>query len=48
MTVKQRIRACLLIEKMQKRKDFSEKLGLEDRSEFHGKRINRGEGNHTC
>jgi len=48
MTVEQRIRTCLLIEKMQKQKDFSEKLGLEDRSEFHGKRINREEGNRTC
>lgn len=48
MTVEQRIRTCLLIEKMQKQKDLSRKLGLEDRSAFHGKRINRGEGSHTC
>lgn len=48
MTVEQRIRTCLLIEKMKKQKDFSQKLGLEDRSAFHGKRISREEGNHTC
>jgi len=48
MTVEQRIRTCLLIEKMQKQKDFSEKLGLEDRSEFHGKRINGEEEYCTC
>ncbi|MBQ6835262.1 MAG: hypothetical protein IJO55_12730 [Lachnospiraceae bacterium] len=48
MTVEQRIRTCLLIEKMQKQKDFSEKLGLEDRSEFHRKQINREEGDRTC
>ena len=45
MTVEQRIRTCLL---MQKQKDFSEKLGLEDRSEFHRKQINREEGDRTC
>lgn len=48
MTIEQRIRACRLIERMERQKSFSQKLGLENRSEFHGKRIIREERNHTC
>jgi len=31
----------ILIEKMYRNKSYSEKLGLEDMSKFHGKRIHR-------
>lgn len=34
MSVKERIRRCLLIEKMYKLKEYSERLGLEDVSTF--------------
>lgn len=43
MTIKQRIRLCILIEKMHRQDAFSERLGLEDLSRFHGKRIDREE-----
>ena len=36
MPVEQRIRLCLLLEKMYVRKEYSEKLGLEDKTKFHG------------
>lgn len=45
MTVEQRIRRCILLEKMQKNKAYSEKLGLEDISTFKGKRVNDKEKN---
>lgn len=45
MTVDQRIRRCILLEKMQKNKAYSEKLGLEDISTFKGKRVNDKEEN---
>ena len=48
MTVEQRIRTCLLIEKMHEQKAYSEKLGLENISKFHGKRINEEEERITC
>lgn len=40
MTVEQRILRCILLEKMQKNKAYSEKLGLIDISTFKGKRVN--------
>lgn len=39
ITVEQRIRIIILIEKMCRQKLYSEKLGLEDISKFHGERI---------
>lgn len=39
MEVEQRIRRCLLIDKMNTQKDFCKKLGLENISKFHGERI---------
>lgn len=42
MTVEQRIRRIILIEKMYEQEKFSERLGLENRSRFHGKRIKGG------
>lgn len=43
MTVEQRIRMCLLIEKIQKQKEYGEKLGLEDISRFHGEKVDKEE-----
>lgn len=44
MTVDKRIRVCLLIERMNENKKLAEKLGVEDISKIHGKRIeNKGE-----
>ncbi len=40
MSVKERIRMCILIEKIYKLKVYSEKLGLEDVSTFHKERVN--------
>ena len=48
MTIEQRIRRCLLIEKMYQHKAYSEKLGLEDISRFHGRRVKEEEENKTC
>ena len=39
MTIGERIRTCMLIEKMIEQKEYSERLGLENRSRFHGKEI---------
>lgn len=36
ITVAQRIRMIILIEKMNKQKQFSEKIGIENISTFHG------------
>lgn len=36
MTIKERIRRCLLIEKMQKYESYCKELGLENISKFHG------------
>lgn len=47
MSTRERIRLCILIEKMNEQKSYSEKLGLENRSTFHGKRIKK-EGNRIC
>ena len=48
MTVEQRIRTCLLIEKMHEQKAYSEKLGLVNTSKFHGKRISGEEEKQIC
>lgn len=47
MSVKQRIRISILLEKMSGQEAYSEKLGLEDRSIFRGERI-RKEGKEIC
>ncbi len=44
MPVKQRIRKCLLIEKINKQRDYSEKLGLEDVSTFNKERVDNIKG----
>lgn len=47
MSIKERIRLCILLEKMDEQKTYSEKLGLENKSKFHGERIKK-EGNKIC
>jgi len=44
MSVEERIRTCLLIEKMRGQKNYCERLGLENISRFHGKKIDEKEG----
>ena len=39
--IKRRIRKSLLIEKIHRQETYSKKIGIEDLSEFHGKKINR-------
>lgn len=48
MPIEQRIRLCLLIEKMDAQRAFSKKLGLEDKTKFHGVEIHGVEGKQTC
>lgn len=48
MPVEQRIRMCLLIDKMENQKDYSKKLGLENITKFHGKEINGEEESREC
>ena len=43
MPVEQRIRLCLLIEKINAQRAYSEKLGLEDRTTFHGQYVRNTE-----
>ena len=45
MTIEQRIRNCLLIEKIREQKTYSRKLGLENISKFRGRRIYTEEEN---
>lgn len=48
ITVKQRIRMIILLEKMTKQKSFSEKLGIKDISKFHGEYIEQEESEEVC
>ena len=48
MTTEQRIRTCLLLEKIGEQKEYSERLGLENRSRFHGKTIEEREEQKLC
>ena len=43
MSIKERIQISLLIERMNRNKSYSEKLGLENRSTFQGELINKKE-----
>lgn len=47
MTIEKRIKMCLLIERLNEHKELSEKLGIEDISKFHGKRVHNG-GERRC
>ncbi len=42
LSAEERVKTGFLIEKINKQKIYSEKLGLEDMSRFHGKRIKGG------
>ena len=48
ITVEQRIRMIILLEKMTKQKSFSEKLGIKDISRFHGDYIEQEESEDIC
>ena len=48
ITVEQRIRMIILLDKMVKQKSFSEKLGIRDISKFHGEFIEREESEEIC
>lgn len=48
MPVKLRIKFCLLIEKMNARKAYSERLGLVDKSKFHGQYVRKAEEKQIC
>ena len=43
MTTEQRIRTYLFLEKIGEQQEYSERLGLENRSRFHGKAIEERE-----
>ena len=45
MSIQERMRMCRLIEQMEKQKECSKKLGLENRSTFCGVRIDDTYGN---
>ncbi|MGN0403849.1 MAG: hypothetical protein ACI4F1_01380 [Bariatricus sp.] len=48
MSIEQRVRMCLLIERINEQKDYSKALGLEEKSKFHGKRIVDEEDEGRC
>lgn len=43
MTVRERIMLCRLIEKIDKNRSYSEKLGISNESRFKGKKYNKPE-----
>ncbi len=45
MSVQERVRMCRLIDQMERQKEYSKRLGLENRSTFHGTRIYDTSGN---
>ena len=47
-SIKERIKMSILLEKMHRHKSYSEKLGLEDMSKLHGRRIHKEEKNEWC
>lgn len=48
MNIEERIRMVILLEKMRKQKEFSQRLGLENKSRLHGKIMNQMEGKEDC
>lgn len=48
MPTDQRIKISLLLEKMHGQQEFSGRLGIEDVSTFHGKRIVKEEEKKQC
>ncbi len=47
LNVEKRIRMCLLIERLNEHRELSEKLGIENVSKMHGKKIHNG-GERIC
>ena len=45
MSIKERVRMCQIIEQMEIKKEFSKRLGLENKSTFHGKPIDENSDN---
>ena len=41
MSVEQRVRICRLLEKIKVQEEYSKKLGVENLSTYHGKKLNR-------
>ena len=39
MDIKDRIKKCILIERIERQKDYSKKIGVEDNSTFKGKKV---------
>ncbi len=48
MNIEERIKISLLLERMYANKEYTEKLGLEDRSTLHGQQIYKKEETETC
>ena len=48
ITAEQRIRVIILLEKMLKQKSYSEILGIEDISKFHGELMENKECEDIC
>ena len=48
MHVEQRIRACMLLEKMAVNQRFCKKIGLENQTTFRGERIVKEEVDEKC
>lgn len=48
MSIEQRVRMCLMIERIHEQKDYSKILGLEENSKFYGKRIAEEEDEERC
>lgn len=48
MSIEQRVRMCLMIERIHEQKDYSKILGLEENSKFHRKRIAEEEDEERC
>lgn len=43
MSVQERMRMCQIIEKIEEQKEYSKRLGLENRSSFRGSQIEKRE-----
>ena len=44
MSVQERIRMCQIIEKMEVHEDYSKRLGLENKSSYHGSPVEKRKG----
>lgn len=44
MGVRERVRLCMILEKMEQHKEFSRKLEIENKSSFHGEPVDKERG----